>query len=85
MQRLVPKTVINYVRFDRDEEGNLMANHAIPESEPVYGRIREAKARKILDEKVGKDSYILSGIQISSEMRYMSDDDFLKFSTTEKI
>lgn len=85
MQRLVPQTVINYVRFDRDEEGNLVATHAIPESETVYGRIRESKARKILDEKIGKDSYILSGLQTSSELRYMSDDDFLKYSTTEKI
>lgn len=85
MQRLVPQTVIKYVRFDRDEEGNLMATHAIPESLTVYGRIREAKARKILDEKVGKDSYILSGLMTSSELRYMSDDDFITYSTTEKI
>lgn len=85
MQRLVPQTVIKYVRFDRDEEGNLMATHAIPESLTVYGRIREAKARKILDEKVGKDSYILSGLMTSSELRYMSDDDFINYSTTEKI
>lgn len=85
MQRLVPQTVINYVRFDRDEEGNLVAEHAISESLTVYGRIREAKARKILDEKIGKDSYILSGLQTSSELRYMSDDDFIKYSTTEKI
>lgn len=85
MQRLVPQTVINYVRFDRDEEGNLVSNNAILESETVYGRIRESKARKILDEKVGKDSYILSGIQTSSEMRYMSEEDFIKYSTTEKI
>lgn len=85
MQRSVPQTVINYVRFDRDEEGNLVATNGIMESETVYGRIREAKARKILDEKVGKDSYILSGLQTSSEMRYMSEEDFLKHSTTEKI
>lgn len=84
MQRLVPQTVINYVRFDRDEEGNLMATHAIQESLTVYGRIKEAKARKILDEKVGKDSYILSGLMTGSEMRYMSEEDFLKYSTTEK-
>lgn len=84
MQRLVPQTVIKYVQFDRDEEGNLVATHGIPGSETVYGRIREAKARKILDEKIGKDSYILSGLQTSSELRYMSDEDFIKYSTTEK-
>lgn len=85
MQRLVPQTVINYVQFDRDQENNLVATHGIKGSETVYGRIRESKARKILDEKVGKDCYILSGLQTSSELRYMSDDDFIKYSTTEKI
>lgn len=85
MQRLVPQTVINYMRFDRDDGGNLVSIYGNPESLTVYGRIRETKARKILDEKVGKDSYILSGIQTSSEMRYMREEDFLKYSTTEKI
>lgn len=85
MQRLVQQTVINYVRFERDENGNLVSSNAFPEDLTVYGRIRENKARKILDEKVGKDSYILVGIQASSELRYMSDEDFIKYSTTEKI
>lgn len=83
MQRLVPMTEINFFRFHTNEDGTPNVNSE-KESILVYGRITDKKAKKILDEKVGEGSYIFTGMESKSEMRYMSDEDFLKYSSTEK-